>query len=78
MGLLISLLFSAAFGYLAAKLMGLAGPWYLYLILGLVGGFVGTVLFGLLGFSSNSIISQAIVSVVGACVVVALYRQLRK
>ena len=78
MGLLISLLFSAAFGYVAAKLMNLAGPWYLYLILGLVGGFVGTILFGLLGFSSNSILSEAIVSVVGACVVVVLYRQLRK
>ena len=78
MGLLISLLLSAAFGYVAAKLMNLAGPWYLYLILGLVGGFVGTMLFGLLGFSSNSILSEAIVSVVGACVVVVLYRQLRK
>ena len=78
MGLLISLLFSAAFGYVAAKLMNLAGPWYLYLILGLVGGFVGTILIDLLGFSSNSILSEAIVSVVGACVVVVLYRQLRK
>ena len=78
MGLLISLLFSAAFAYVAAKLMNLAGPWYLYLILGLVGGFVGARLFGLLGFSSNSILSEAIVSVVGSCVVVVLYSQLRK
>lgn len=78
MGLLISLLLSAAFGYVAAKLMNLAGPWYLYLILGLVGGFVGTMLFGVLGFSSNSIVSEAIVSIIGACVVVVLYRALRK
>ena len=78
MGLLISLLLSAAFGYVAAKLSNLAGPWYLYVILGLAGGFVGHVLFGLIGFSSNSILSEAIVSVVGACVVIALYRALKK
>ncbi|MBR4471134.1 MAG: GlsB/YeaQ/YmgE family stress response membrane protein [Erysipelotrichaceae bacterium] len=78
MGLIISLAFSAAFGYVAAKLMNLQGPWYLYLLLGMAGGFVGTLLFGLLGFSSNSIISEAIVSIIGACVVVALYRTLKK
>ncbi|MBQ3993402.1 MAG: GlsB/YeaQ/YmgE family stress response membrane protein [Erysipelotrichaceae bacterium] len=78
MGLLISLLISAAFGYVAANLMKLAGPWYLYVILGLAGGFVGSILFDLIGFSSNSIISEAIVSIVGACVVIALFRRLRK
>ncbi|MCR4633799.1 MAG: GlsB/YeaQ/YmgE family stress response membrane protein [Erysipelotrichaceae bacterium] len=78
MGLLISLLLSAAFGYVAANLMKLAGPWYLYVILGLVGGFVGSFAFGLIGFSSNSIISEAIVSIVGACIVIAIYRALRK
>lgn len=78
MGLLISLLLSAAFGFVAAKLMNLAGPWYLYMVLGLLGGVVGSILFGLIGFSSNSVISEAIVSVVGACVVIALYRMLKK
>ena len=78
MGLLISLLLSAAFGYVAANLMKLAGPWYLYVILGLAGGFVGSLVFGLIGFSSNSIISEAIVSIVGACIVIAIYRNLKK
>ena len=78
MALLISLAISAAFGYVASMLMNLRGPWYLYLLLGLAGGFVGNVLFGLLGFSSNSIISNAIVSIIGACVVVMLYRALKK
>ena len=59
MGLLISLCLSAAFGYVAANLMHLAGPWWLYVLLGLAGGFVGTLVFGLIGFSSNSIISAA-------------------
>ncbi len=78
MGLLISLALSALFGYCAGRLMNLAGPWYLYLLLGLAGGLVGGILFGLIGFSSNSIISEAIVSIVGACVVIVLYRTLRK
>ena len=78
MGLLISLLLSAAFGYVAANLMKLAGPWYLYMILGLAGGAVGTLVFGLIGFSSNSILSEAIVSIVGACIVITIYRNLKK
>ena len=78
MGLLISLLISAAFGYVAANLMHLAGPWWLYVLLGLAGGFVGTLVFGLIGFSSNSIISDAIVSIIGACIVVDGYRALKK
>ena len=78
MALIISLALSAVFGYVASMLMNLRGPWYLYLLLGLTGGLVGNLLFGLLGFSSNSIISEAIVSVIGACVVVLLYRTLKK
>ena len=78
MSLLISLLLSAAFGYVAATIMHLNGPWYVYMLLGLAGGFVGNVLFGLIGFESTSILSYAIVSIVGACVVVFLYRKLKK
>ena len=37
-----------------------------------------SVLFGLLGFASHSIISDAIVSVIGACLVVYLYRRFMK
>ena len=76
-GLVISLLFSAAFGYVAAQLMKLSGPWYVYVLLGIAGGIVGDLVFGLIGFTSNSILSQAIVSVIGACIVVFLYRKLK-
>ncbi|MBQ1691720.1 MAG: GlsB/YeaQ/YmgE family stress response membrane protein, partial [Erysipelotrichaceae bacterium] len=51
---------------------------WLYVLLGLAGGFVGTLVFGLIGFSSNSIISDAIVSIIGACIVVVGYRALKK
>ena len=76
--LLISLALSALFGYVAAQLMGLKGKWYVYLLLGLAGGVVGSIVFGLIGFSADSLIANAIVSVVGSCLVVFLYRQLMK
>jgi len=78
LGLLIGLAFSALAGYIAATLMSLKGPWYLYVLLGVAGGFVGTFLFGLIGFGSNSVLSDAIVSVLGSCVVIFIYRMLKK
>lgn len=78
MALLISLLISAAFGYVAAKLMNLSGPWYVYLLLGLLGGMVGTFVFGFFGFSGNGLVAQAIISIVGAVIVIAIYRALRR
>lgn len=77
-GLLISIALSALAGYLAANIMGLTGQWYVYVLLGLLGGIVGGVIFGLLGFASYSIVSEAIVSVIGACVVIYLYRRFKK
>ncbi|MBR0419955.1 MAG: GlsB/YeaQ/YmgE family stress response membrane protein [Erysipelotrichaceae bacterium] len=76
--LLISLALSAAFGYVAAQLMGLRGKWYIYLLLGLAGGLVGSILFGFIGFSADSLMANAIVSIVGSCLVIFLYRQLMK
>ncbi|MBR5341889.1 MAG: GlsB/YeaQ/YmgE family stress response membrane protein [Erysipelotrichaceae bacterium] len=78
MELIIALALSALFGYVAGKLMGLEGQWYVYVLLGLAGGFVGSLLFGLIGFESRSLISDAIVSIIGACVVIFLYRKLKK
>ena len=78
MALLISLALSGLAGYLAGNIMGLTGKWYVYVGLGLLGGLVGSVIFGLLGFASHSIISDAIVSIIGACLVVYLYRRFMK
>ena len=75
--MIISLLLSAAFGYVAAKLMNVEGKWYVYVLLGLAGGLVGDIVFGLIGFSSHSVISNAIVAIVGACLVIFLYRKLK-
>ena len=77
MSTIISLLFSALVGYLAGQIMKLEGAWYIYLLLGLLGGFVGNLIFGIVGFSAQGIFANIIVDVIGACVVIFLYRKLK-
>ena len=77
-GLIISLLFAAGVGYVAGQVMGLTGPWYINILLGLAGGVVGGLVFSLLGFSVSSIIGEVISSVVGACLVIVLYNKFLK
>jgi uncharacterized membrane protein YeaQ/YmgE (transglycosylase-associated protein family) len=78
-GLIISLLFAAGVGYVAGQFMGLNGPWYINVLLGLAGGVVGGLVFALLGFTTSSIIGDIISSVVGACLVIFAYNKfLRK
>lgn len=72
-GLIISLLFAAGIGYVAGQFMGLKGPWYINILLGLAGGLVGRLVFGILGFSVSSIIGEVISSVIGACLVIFAY-----
>ena len=63
-------------GFLASKIMKGGAPesWLGNIILGLVGGFVGSLLFGLLGLHSSGI-GNIIVSTVGACIVIWLVRK---
>lgn len=77
--LIISLALSGLAGYLAGNFMGLKqGQWYIYVLLGLVGGLVGSIALGIIGIGSFSVIGDAIVSVIGACIVVFLYKKLKK
>jgi len=78
MDLLISLAFSALAGYLGGSFMGVSGPWYFNVLLGIIGGIVGKLAFGLIGISSYSTIGDTIFSVIGACIVIFLYRKLKK
>ena len=76
--LIISLLFAAGVGYVAGQFMGLKGPWYVNILLGLAGGIVGRLVFSILGFSVSSIIGEVISSVVGACLVIFGYNKFVK
>lgn len=48
------------------------------IMLGMVGGVVGGLVFGLLGIAPTSLIGRLLLAVVGAVVVIALARALRK
>ena len=78
MNLIIGLAFAALAGYLAGMLMGVKGAWWMNIVLGLLGGFVGGLVFSIFGFSASNIIGSIIVNVVGACIVIFLYKSFIK
>ena len=63
-------------GFLASKIMKGGAPesWLGNIILGLIGGVVGSFLFNLLGLYSSGV-GNIIVSTLGACVVIWLVRK---
>jgi uncharacterized membrane protein YeaQ/YmgE (transglycosylase-associated protein family) len=73
------LLIGLAAGWLAGQIMkgggyGLVGD----LIVGVIGAILGGFLFGLLGFSTNSLIGSLITATVGAIVLIAGLRALKR
>ena len=70
---IVKVLLWAAAGYLASKLMKDGKPegWIGNVVIGLIGGLVGSLLFRLIGLkSTGGIIGDILVSTVGACVVI--------
>lgn len=67
-------------GYLASKLMkdGKPDGWLGNILLGLIGGVAGSLLFSLIGLGSRGIIGDILVSTVGACAVIWLVRKFSK
>ena len=59
-------------GFLASRLMKGGKPegWLMNIVLGLIGGVVGSLLFSLIGLGSRGFIGDVIVSTVGACAVI--------
>ena len=73
------LLIGVAAGWLAGKIMkgggyGLVGD----LIVGVIGAILGGFLFGLLGINTNSLIGSLITATVGAIVLIAGLRALKR
>lgn len=75
LGLIIGLACAALAGYLAGNMMGVKGPWWMNIVLGLLGGFVGGLVFSIIGISSSNIIGSILISSIGACLVIFLYRK---
>ena len=48
------------------------------LVIGVIGGFVGSLLLSLVGIHGDGFIGNIIVSVIGACAFIAIVRAIRK
>ena len=71
-----SIIMGAIVGWLAGKLMDEEGGLLRNIIIGVIGSFVGSFVFGLIGLSAHGFIGGLIVSVVGACLFIWLGRKL--
>jgi len=78
-GLIWAVVIGFIAGWLAGKVMkggGYGVP--MDIVLGILGGVIGRVVFGLLGLSASSVTGSIIVSFVGAVILIWLVRQLKK
>jgi uncharacterized membrane protein YeaQ/YmgE (transglycosylase-associated protein family) len=79
LGLLYAILVGLIAGWLAGKVMKGGGYGVLMdIILGIAGGVIGRILFGLLGLSSWNLLGSIIVSFVGAVLLIWIVRQFKK
>jgi len=78
MGLVISLLVGALVGWLASLLMKTNNQMgaIANIVVGIVGAWLGGLLAGMLGFMAVTTLSSVIVSVAGACVLIAILKAL--
>ena len=76
MGIIISLIIGALVGWLASIVMKTNAQMgaIFNIVVGIVGAWLGVFLAGLLGFVAVSLVAQIIVSIVGACVLIAILK----
>ncbi len=74
--LLCWVLVGLAAGYVAGKIMGTGTDSIgKNIVIGLIGSFVGGLIFWVLGLGARSIIGSILVAIVGACVAIWVYRK---
>ena len=75
--IIITLCIGALIGWLAGLVMDSKQGFLMNAVLGIAGSFVGRLLAGLIGIHANKIsIGGILISVLGACLVIWLYRKL--
>ena len=74
MGLIWSLILGAIAGFIATGIMHENTSWIKNILLGSIGGFVGSLVFRLVGMTAHGTIANLIVSIVGACICIWLGR----
>jgi uncharacterized membrane protein YeaQ/YmgE (transglycosylase-associated protein family) len=78
MGLVWAILIGLIAGWLAGKVMKGRGYGPLMdILLGMVGGVIGRLVFGLLGLGAWNLLGSIVVSFVGAVILIALVRKLK-
>ena len=76
LGIVWTLFLGGIAGWIACKFMNSEGSMVKNIILGLIGGVVGSVVLGIIGIHGSGLIGGTIVSVVGACLLIWLGRKL--
>ncbi len=77
-GIIGGLILGAIAGFIASRLMNEKSGTIKNILLGIGGGFVGGLVFKLIGFAPTNIIGTLLVSVVGACICIWGGRKLFK
>ena len=73
---IINLFFGGLAGWIAGKLMNSDGSMLRNIILGLVGGVVGSIVLGIFGIHGTGRIGGTIASIVGACILIWISNRL--
>jgi uncharacterized membrane protein YeaQ/YmgE (transglycosylase-associated protein family) len=77
MGIIMSIIVGALAGWIAEKVMKFDTGLVMNIILGIAGAVVGNFLLGLLGIGMGGFIGQLIAAVIGACILVFVYRAVK-
>mgnify|MGYP001030816889 CR=1 FL=1 len=78
MGLIIAIIVGGLAGWIASNLLKADTGIVINIILGIVGASVASFLLGVIGFASSGFIANFIVAILGACILILGYRQIKK
>ena len=78
MGWIASIIIGTLVGLLAGQIMNTQFSLLGNIGIGIVGGFVGSLLLSVVGIHGSGMIGNIIVSVIGACAFIAIVRQIKK
>lgn len=76
MGLVISLIIAGVCGWLAGILMKASFPWYINILIGIVGGGLFSWIIG--SFIFSGIVGNIVGGVIGSCLVIFIIKLIKK
>ena len=71
-----AIIMGALVGWIAGKLMNQEGGLLRNIVVGVIGSFVGSLVFGLVGVSAHGLFANLVVGIVGACLFIWLGRKI--